>query len=106
MGFDYNYFTKAELVSFLNEYGKDFRYIREPYSVIIKDKQNNIFNELQKLGNVNDGLILKLKASTDVKEQLKIHQQLAINHMKWEKLHKKLDELNDKLIDNYKEVIK
>lgn len=90
MSFDYNSFTKAELVSFLNKYGDDFKYTHKPYSIMLNERQDRVFDELDKLSKENDRLLAKLNNSID-EDKFKIVSYLQGNYEKWDKLHKQLD---------------
>src|SRR5699024_811069 len=96
MSFDYNYFSKAELVAFLITHEKDFRRTRKPYSIMLEEKQDKVFNELDKLSKENDRLLDEFNNSID-EDKLKIVPLLQNNHKKWEKLYEKLDEYSKKL---------
>lgn len=92
MKFDYNYFTKSELVSFLNKYEDNFKYITKPYLIILEEKIEEVFKEIEKIHEHNDLLIKQL--DLEESNKLQIHLQLMKNHDKWEKLNGQIDKLS------------
>ena len=96
MGVDYNQFTKAELVSFLNKYGDDFKYIAKPYQVILEEKINKKHDEIDRLNSDNRLLIDKLKNATEDKI-IAISKEIDENNRKWNKLNLELDKLTEQL---------
>lgn len=92
MSFDYNQFTKTELANFLNKHGDDFRYIAKPYLVILEEKMERLFEEIEKIHEHNDLLLKQLDLADGNK--LDIHIQLMENHKKWDKLNKQRDKLS------------
>ena len=101
MGFDYNYFTKTELVEFLNEYGKDFGYTRKPYSIIMEKRQNNLHKELELIHEDNQRLLMEMvydRQKGDVVGYLNKSKEMDKNHKKWEKLHQELDKVSKILV--------
>lgn len=92
MGFDYNYFTKSELVSFLNKHSDDFKYINKPFEIMLGEKIEKAFKELEEMQGENDLLIKQL----DIQEsdKLNVSIQLMENHKKWKKLHEQIDKFS------------
>lgn len=95
MSFDYNYFTKAELVDFLNEHGDGFKYISKPYLIILEGKIEKKHKEIEKLLAENDALIGKLRNALG-EERIRLSIKLQENHEKFRKLNKELDKLSEK----------
>jgi mevalonate kinase len=93
MNFDYNQFTKTELVEFLNKHGDDFKYITKPYLIILEEKIENTHNKIDGILEENALLIEKLEKVTTDKEKIKISMELDKNHALWNKLILELDKL-------------
>jgi len=93
MGFDYNKFTKAELVSFLNKYGDDFKYITKPYLIILEEKMKNIMNEIYKINDNNEKLLERLKIQPD--KTTEIYLEIMANNKRWNLLYQEHDKLSE-----------
>lgn len=94
MNFDYNYFTKAELVSFLNKHGDDFKYTTKPYQIILEKKIKDIENNIERALQENTFLIEQLKNTEPcIGEAMKIGVQLNENHETYRRLERKRKEL-------------
>lgn len=92
MGFDYNQFTKAELVEFLNKHEDDFRYITKPYLIILEEKMDKVMKQIDK--SINEGKILIERLENEPENISKIHLDIWENNKKWNRLSKKYDELS------------
>lgn len=98
MSFDYNQFqfTKAELANFLNKYGDNLTSINKPYQMILEDKINKTFDEIDKLNKENSLLTKELLKATGGR-MITISMEIDKNHRKWEKLNLELDKLTEQL---------
>lgn len=94
MSFDYNYFTKAELVSFLNEHGSNFKYTTKPYQIILDKKMDEINKKIDKTLDHNAELIEILKdENLSDAERMEASISLSGNHELFMKLNNQLDKL-------------
>lgn len=101
MKFDYNHFTKTELVAFLNRHGDEFRYTTKPYLIIIEERQNKLYKELELLQKDNERLLVEmrdLKEKADIVRFLNKSKEMDKNHKKWEKIHQELDKISEMLV--------
>ena len=94
MKFDYDYFTKTELVSFLNKYGEDFKYSLKPHHVMMEERQKKIFAELDEL-HIENGLLIEKLITAPTSQKIAISRELDKGHKKWQSLHDQLDKLYD-----------
>lgn len=93
MGFDYNQFTKAELVSFLNEHEGDFKYITKPYLIILEEKMDKVMKQIDK--SINEGETLLERLKNEPENTSEIYLAILKNNKEWNLLHEKYDKLSE-----------
>lgn len=94
MSFDYNIFTKAELVHFLQNNERNYKYLTPPYQVMLGDKMNKIMKEMERSTAIGDNLVEQLK---DKPKDIEITAKYINNHREWQRLNKEYDRLSNML---------
>lgn len=89
MKHDYNIFTKAELVGFMQKHGNDFRYISKPYDVILTNRLDTIDEKINK--NIEQSK--KLTKQLDNNRTFENAILCSENHKKWRTLQKERDKV-------------
>jgi len=87
---DYNIFTKQELVSFLQNYEKNFMYIDTPYDIIIEQKMDAVMKKIDKNLEHSELLIEEFKKTND---GFKYLIESKKKNEEWDRLHKEYDRL-------------
>lgn len=94
MSFDYNVFTKAELVDFMKKNEKNYKYSTLPYQVMLENKMNKVMKEMEKSTAMGSCLVEQLKEKP---KDIEITAKIITNHREWKKLNKEYDKLSDML---------
>lgn len=96
MKFDYNYFSKEELVSFLNKNDKNYMYIEKPHTLILKQREETINRKIGLLLEENKILIKNLKdKDMSIDKIIDIMSRLEKNH----KLYKKYSDEQERIFE-------
>lgn len=100
MSFDYNVFTKDELVHFLKNNDKNYKHIALPYKVMLEDKMNRIMKEMEENVATGEFLVRQMKKYPD---DTTFRIEYMQNHKRWEKLNKEHDKVCNMLFKGDKD---
>lgn len=87
---NYNIFTKAELVAFLNRYEENFMYCTSPFDIMAEIRMDSLLLEIDKVNQVGKRLIKEYEKTGNVENYLLAARK---NSEKWEKLHEEYEQI-------------
>lgn len=87
---NYNIFTKAELVAFLNRYEENFMFCYSVFDTLADERINSLTREIDKINQTGKRLIKEYEKTGNVERYLLAARE---NSKKWEKLHAEYDRI-------------